>query len=150
REREHRIHSGIRNVQIKYPDLGDILVLLNHKIDQIAHSFNDPHSAQSDEIDSRPVNISASGIAFFQDSPLGHNTALEMNLTLYLDQQPLKLFGVVVDCIEQKTAEIEHYKISVEFDYIIEEDRDELVHYIMKQQNLALRKNSGLDDDLET
>ncbi len=145
---EHKIRSGIRGVEIRYPELGEILGLLNQKIEQLGHSSLEP-GPERDETEPRPVNISASGIAFFQDSPLGHNTHLEIILTLYPNNEQIKLFGLVVDCIEQKTTEIEHYKISVEFDYLVEEDREELVQYIMRQQNIALRLNSGIDDALE-
>jgi len=146
---EHKIRSGIRSVEIRYPELGEILGLLNQKIEQLGLSSRFEPAAESDETEPRPVNISASGIAFFQDTPLGHGTPLELLLTLYPDIEHIKLFGLVIDCIEQKSAEIEHYKISVEFDYLAEEDREELVQYIMRQQNIALRLNSGIDDALE-
>ncbi len=146
---EQKINSGIRNVELRYPDLGEIFNLLNQKIEQLGHSEGDLHHSKSDEMELRPVNISASGIAFFQDEPLAPNTPLELQLTLYRDKPPVQLFGQVVHCVEQQTAEIEHYKISVEFEYVVEEDREELVHYIMQQQNIALRQNSGIDDDFE-
>ena len=149
REVEQRTHSAIRNVQIKYPDLGDILTLLNKKIDQLAHNMGAPDQSESDDIEPSPVNISASGIAFFQDNSLGNNTLLEMVLTLYPELEKIRLFGYVVDCTKQKISAIEHYKVSVEFEYLVEEDRDELIQYIMKQQNISLRKNSGIDDDFE-
>ena len=146
RQLEQKIGSGIRAVEIRYPYLGEILGLLNQKIEQIGHKGGELNQTETDVIEPRPVNISASGIAFFQDSPLEHNSALELLLTLSPDNVQLKLFGLVVDCTEQKSAEIEHYKIGVEFEYLIEEDREELVQYIMRQQNIALRQNSGIDD----
>lgn len=146
---EHKIRSGIRGVEIRYPELGEILSLLNQKIEQLGHSSPELSPVEKEEIEPRPVNISASGIAFFQDSPLALNTPLEVTLTLYPDIEQIKLFGLVIGCIEQKTAEIEHYKISVEFEYLAEEDREELVQYIMRRQNIALRLQSGIDDALE-
>ena len=146
RQLEQKIGSGIRAVEIRYPYLGEILGLLNQKIEQIGHKGGELNQTETDVIEPRPVNISASGIAFFQDSPLEHNSALELLLTLSPDNVQLKLFGLVVDCTAQKSAEIEHYKIGVEFEYLVEEDREELVQYIMRQQNIALRQNSGIDD----
>jgi hypothetical protein len=147
---EHKISNGIRSIQIRNAEFGELLKLLNQKIDQLSRSNLPQHEhADDDQLEPRPVNISASGISFFQESPLSNNTTIEMHLTLYPDMRNITLFGQVVSCAEHHSAELERYKISVEFDYIVEEDRDELVHYIMRQQNLALRKSSGIDDDFE-
>lgn len=143
---EQKINSAIRGVEIRYPDLGEILSLLNQKIEQLAQSTDNDSGSESDEERPRAVNISASGISFFQDAPLGQNTSLELLLILHPNTEKLKLFGRVVDCSKQKTSDIEHYKISVEFEFLVEEDREELVQYIMQQQHIALRQNSGIDD----
>lgn len=146
---EHKILSKIRRVESRYPELGEILTLLNQKIEQLGSGSGELTPLEGDESEPRPVNISASGIAFFQDISLSLGTHLEIILTLYPDIEEIKLFGLVVDCVEQKTAETEHYKIGVEFEYLVEEDREELVQYIMHQQNIALRLHSGIDDALE-
>ncbi len=146
---EYKIRSGIRNVEIKNPGLGEILSLLNQRIEQLGHRNCEHNPLGDDEVEPRPVNISASGIAFFQDAPMACNTPLEITLTLCPDTTRIKLFGLVVDCIEQQTRDIEHYKISVEFEYLVEDDREELIQYIMRQQNIALRLHSGIEDEFE-
>jgi len=150
RDLEHKIHNAIRSLQIRNPELGNLLNLLNQRIEKISRtSHQKTIPVDNDSIEPRPVNISASGIAFFQEKPLAENTPLKMVLTLYPDMEKINLFGEVVSCVEHHSAELEHYRISVEFEYLVEEDRDELVQYIMKQQNIALRKNSGIDEDFE-
>ena len=90
----------------------------------------------------RKTLAGANGLAFWADEELKKDELVEMHLVLQPEHVFIDCFGTVVECMKTKDSEesTKKYRISVSFKLIMDEDREELVHYNFRQQSLALKR----------
>lgn len=149
-ELNQRIILSIRTVESRYPELGELLTLLNDKIDHLQASWSammsvatQNHAVISVEDDvTAAVNISGSGIALFLEKPYQSGDLLQIDLQTIPQGEKFHLFGKVVYSLKQ--SDDANYRVGVEWDYVLEADRDRVIHLVMlvQQQQLQHSRHS--------
>ncbi len=86
----------------------------------------------------REINLGAGGLAFGNDEKLSQGTLLKMNLLLSTDLLCLRLKGRVLQVSKQKEGHYS-YRISVGFVDISDNEVDQIIRHIMRQQSEQLR-----------
>ncbi|OOZ42161.1 hypothetical protein BOW53_00860 [Solemya pervernicosa gill symbiont] len=96
---------------------------------------------------SRPVNLSAGGVAFFSANPFNRDDMLEVRLVLFPTQIGIRFIGRVVSSTTDLKDEGEQpYYISVEMDTIRDSDRDLLVKHLLHKQTVELHEQRFPDE----
>ncbi len=136
---ETRLQDLITVIGRARPEFAEAIDLLNKKISLVERMLN----ADRDNIDqgylkqpSSEVNISAGGVSFQSPNPLAKDAKLELELVLLPSYTYIKAYGKVVNTVAlEGTGE---HRISVDFDYIREDDREELIHHVLLKQSEEL------------
>ena len=88
----------------------------------------------------REVNLSGTGLAFFNDSAIEPGTLLEFCLILLPDYTFVYCLGRVVE--SRPAGDERHegsYKVAASFVLIQDDDRERLIQHNFRQQSFALR-----------
>jgi len=134
--------SALAKLKDKDEDLGTFLQHLDGKINLLLKKV-DKSPSLLDTLVLQRVSIGANGLAFWGDSEFTVNEIVEMQIVLQPEHIFINCFGSVVQCISCESEEddpSQKYRISVNFQLIMDEDREELIHYNFKQQSLALKR----------
>jgi hypothetical protein len=121
------------------PEVADYLRLIDAKIDLLAQAIM-MQGFQFKEIDTRNVNISATGIAFGCEEAFKFDDYLEIKILLVSSMAVIVTYGKVVYC-KNSQANDSHYPYIVGVDFIDmkEEDRELLIKYVVKKQLQQIR-----------
>lgn len=128
----HRIEGG-------EPDIAAYLKAINSKIDIIGKALL---SKESDLVEhpAQPVNLSASGMAFYAPEPVTKGSILELRLLLMPSFTGIVTFGEVVGCDSVKEPNDYNNLIRLNFINMVEKDRDLLIRHVIKRQGEFLKK----------
>ncbi len=129
----HRIESA-------EPDIAEYLKAINNKIDILGRAL---FSYNNDLVEqpAQPVNLSASGLAFYSSQPVVMGSLLELRLLLVPSFTGIITFGEVVGCDQvDETVGGFNYFIRVNFMHMRENDRDLLIRHVVKRQGDMLRR----------
>jgi hypothetical protein len=128
----HRIEGG-------EPDIAAYLKAINSKIDIIGKALL---AKESDLVEhpAQPVNLSASGMAFYAPEPVTKGSILELRLLLMPSFTGIVTFGEVVGC--DSVQDSDGYSNLIRLNYInmVEKDRDLLIRHVIKRQGEFLKK----------
>ncbi len=129
----HRIES-------EEPDIAEYLKAINSKIDILGRALL---SKDSDLVEqpAQPVNLSASGMAFYTSEPVKNGSLLELRVLLMQSFTGIITFGEVVGCdsVDDPVGGF-NYFIRINFKHMRESDRDLLIRHVVKRQGEFLRK----------
>lgn len=129
----HRIEGG-------EPDIAEYLKAINNKIDILGRAL----LATANDITeqpAQPVNLSASGMAFYTAKPIEHGVVLELRLLLMPSFTGIITFCEVVGCDQVEDAgEGFSFFTRVNFTHMREMDRDLLIRHVIKRQGEFLRR----------
>jgi c-di-GMP-binding flagellar brake protein YcgR len=128
----HRIEGG-------EPDIAAYLKAINSKIDIIGRALLSKDNELA-EHPAQPVNISASGMAFYSPSPVEKGAILELRLLLVPSFTGIVTFGEVVGCDSVQDPNGYSNLIRLNFINMVERDRDLLIRHVIKRQGEFLRK----------
>ncbi len=119
------------------PDIASYLRNLDNKVELLAQIclLQDQKSPLESR---REINLGAGGLAFGNDEKLSQGTLLKMNLLLSTDLLCLRLKGRVLQVSKQKEGHYP-YRISVGFVDISDNEVDQIIRHIMRQQSEQLR-----------
>lgn len=119
------------------PEWLELYQVLDAKINTLAQAMM-LIGSNVDAQNCREVNLSASGVAFEQSSPLdiAQNLAIEMYLPSTLALIPV--YGKVVNCQALREGQ---YLISVDFTHIREEEQELLIKHVVRRQWQQLQQN---------
>ncbi len=122
------------------PDIAAYLKAINNKIDILGRALLSTANDITEQ-PAQPVNLSASGMAFYSSSPIDAGVILELRLLLMPSFTGIITFCEVVGCDRVDDAE-EGFSFftRVNFTHMREKDRDLLIRHVIKRQGEFLRK----------
>lgn len=132
--------SGIMHrIEGEEPDIAEYLKAINNKIDILGRALL---SKENDLVEqpAQPVNLSASGLAFYSSEPVEKGSLLELRLLMMPSFTGIITFGDVVGCDAVNDAGGYSYFIRLNFMHMREKDRDLLIRHVVKRQGEFLRK----------
>ncbi|MEM7255063.1 MAG: PilZ domain-containing protein [Pseudomonadota bacterium] len=136
---QRRAERELEHIRRDNPHVANYLEQLNHKLDVIAHLLN----AQTTEMPARPthsVNLSASGMSFNTCEALEPGSVVELKLLVFPSHTCILALGAVVNCHSVDMPRDEFiYRVGVDFSYIREIDREQLVRHVIQKQSANLR-----------
>lgn len=114
------------------PKAAGAISLLNQKVDLIR--LGQHWSERVKELPMRRINLSATGLAFDYKESLEKGQVMECTLTLPTLAWTMTLYARVITIREEATG---HYKICLDFEFIRDEDREQLIRFnLLRQQQL--------------
>ncbi len=132
--------AGIMHrIEGEEPDIADYLKAINAKIDILGRALlsTENHLAEQP---AQPVNLSASGMAFYSSEAVENGSLLELRLLLMPSFTGIITFGEVVGCDSVSDASGYSNFIRLNFIQMREKDRDLLIRHVIKRQGEFLRK----------
>ena len=132
--------ADFNKIEKKMPELGRYLSVMQAQIDLITERLVE------DELDAaltrRAVNISAQGISFDYETAPREEALVELNLKLLPSGLRLVIIARVVKVEAQ--AESGQHRISLDFEYVHEADREILIKHVHGKQMESLSSAQGL------
>ncbi len=123
-------------INTKMPELGRYLGVLEEQIDNLTNKLI------SDENDlamtQKSVNLSAQGIAFYDDQAPGHDELVELKLKLLPSGYRLVIIARVVLVEKDQSQDQGKYRISLDFENLHEADREILIKHMHGKQMESL------------
>lgn len=135
---ESKIENGLSQLRVKDPAIAAVLENLNHKVNCVIDQLEaETRFLRRVVPPSRPVNISACGMAFESDQAIEPGRVMRLNLVLQPTDLHLSIYGEVVGC-DAPQAERSHY-VRVNFVDIDPTEQEVLIQHIVKRQGHILR-----------
>ncbi len=134
--------SGVlHRIEDEDQDVAAYLKAINNKIDIIGRALLSCDSELTEQ-PAQPVNLSASGLAFYTSEPVEVGIALELRLLLMPSFTGIIIFGEVVGCdrVDEPVDGFDHFT-RINFTHMQEKDRDLLIRHVIKRQSEVLRKH---------
>lgn len=121
-------------------DIATYLKAIDSKIDILGRALLSSDNDLTERL-AQPVNISASGLAFYTSEQLGIGAILELRLLLTPSFTGIITFGEVVGCdrVDEPADEFDHFT-RINFMHMREKDRDLLIRHALQCQSEVLRK----------
>lgn len=136
---ETNLQEVLEKVRPAEPLVVEALELINRKINLLERVVSLERAPSEDggllEHEPREINLSGGGMAIKADSPISAGANLTIDLVLLPDNDPMRIFGSVVDCREQDGL----HTISIAFEEIRQEDQDRLIQHVLRRQTAELR-----------
>ncbi len=137
-----RLQELITQIGRAREDFAEVLDLMNKKVSLLERMIN----AWMDDRETEPVienapsevTLSAGGLSFEASAPFELGAHLELELVLLPSYQYIKAYGDVVSAGEHESRQGYH-RIAVNFDWIREEDREEIIQQVFRKQAEDLR-----------
>jgi c-di-GMP-binding flagellar brake protein YcgR len=129
----------MHRIEVEEPDIAEYLKAINSKIDILGRALL---SNDNDLVDkpAQPVNLSASGMAFYSSEALEKGSLLELRLLLMPSFTGIITFGEVVGSDSVDGADGYNNFVRLNFIHMRENDRDLLIRHVIKRQGEFLRK----------
>lgn len=139
---EAELKGRLARIKPKAAEIAQTLGLLNDKLNALINLLP-LMSEQEQNIFEQPVrktNVSATGIAFFNDENLDEDAHLYLKLLLAPDYFYVAAFARVVRCEPlRRPRDGFNYRVAVEFTLISDQHRELLVKYTMSRELALLR-----------
>ncbi len=122
------------------PDIAEYLKAINNKIDILGRALLTKDNALAEQ-PAQPVNLSASGMAFYSSEPVDAGSFLELRLLLIPSFTGIVTFGEVVGCdsVDDAVGGFGYF-IRINFMHMRESDRDLVIRHVVKRQGEYLRR----------
>jgi hypothetical protein len=137
------IHSLSTRLDRRDPELTEYLRLLDTKINLIAQAvtINDD---QFSEHDAREVILSATGLAFSNETAIREGQFLELRMLLTSCMAVIVAYSRVIRCNDISDVNPQRpFEICVEYINLTEDDRELLIKHVVKRQLQQLRDRFG-------
>ncbi len=136
---ETNLQEVLEKVRPAEPLVVEALELINRKINLLERVVSLERAPGEDgdflEHEPREINLSGGGMAIKADTPISAGANLTIDLVLLPDNDPMRIFGSVVDCRVHNGL----HTISIAFEEIRQEDQDRLIQHILRRQTADLR-----------
>ena len=137
---ETHLQEVFESIRRSDPPLVEAMELINRKINLLERvvSLEQSPLEEGDYLEHEPkeINLSGGGMAITAECPLAAGANLAIDLVLLPDNDPMRIFGKVVD---SRKTEGDQYNISIAFEEIRQEDQDRLIQHVLKRQSEGLR-----------
>lgn len=127
-------HTLMARLEKGAPEVADYFKIVETQLGLVAQAIANLHPAVN-QIDTRPVTISAAGLAFRHDTALNRGQRLELRLFLSSSMLVMGVMGRVIHArhiIDDNTAQ--PFSIGVEYHGLRDEDRELLIKHVLKRQ----------------
>jgi len=140
----------LRRIEGASPDVAACIKILDRKLNILGRAFLLQEENVSNQ-PSKPVNISAGGIAFKSAELFEEGAVLELKLLLLPDMTGMVIYGEVIECtkVEEPDDTDEPHLLRLFFSDIREPDRDLLIRHVLKRQGEWLRKRRKENEDAD-
>jgi hypothetical protein len=135
-EQDRRMEVLIAENKTKFPELVELISLLNQKIERLTEI--DKVANKSITYQARAVNLSACGIGFPETDAIGVGSLLR--LFMLLDGKKLDIDGMVIACEKG----VGGFMWRVDFLHPSESAQEQLIHYLVRKQRDLLKRQRGL------
>ncbi len=132
--------ADFNRIEKKMPELARYLSVMQAQIDLITERLVEDE--QDAALTRRPVNISAQGMSFDVDSAPAESALVELNLKLLPSGLRLVIIARVIKV--ENLAESGQYRLSLDFEYVHEADREILIKHVHGKQMESLSSAQGL------
>jgi hypothetical protein len=134
------LSAAFHRIEQRDPDVADYLKALDEKINLLGQSFLAEEKALLGE-PSRPVNLSAGGLAMDVAEQLAVGDRVEVKLLLLPSYTGVLAYGEVVGVEANTKPEAGYpYHVRINFTLIRGVDQDALIRHIMRRQGEMLRQ----------
>lgn len=125
--------SLLRELRLTAPKAAGAIELLNQKVDLMRLGQSWEQNVQ--ELPVRRVNLSATGLAFEYQSSIEVGRAMRCTITLPSLVWTMQLFARVISARPLPEG---GYKICLDFEYIRDEDSEQLIRFNLQEQQKTL------------
>ncbi|MDJ0828112.1 MAG: PilZ domain-containing protein [Rhodobacter sp.] len=132
--------ADFNRIEKKMPELARYLSVMQAQIDLITERLVEDERDAA--LTQRPVNISAQGVSFDDEAAPPESALVELNLKLLPSGLRLVIIARVIKVETQ--PESEQYRISLDFEYVHEADREILIKHVHGKQMESLSSAQGL------
>ena len=132
-EQDRRMEVLIAELKHEYPDIIELISLLNLKFERLAHIEKSQKGTLT--FRAREVNISACGLAFSEAEYIGVGSQLK--LFLMLAEEKMQIDGLVIDCSKRDDG---IYVWRVDFLSLGAQEQEKLIQHIVQRQRSQLAK----------
>jgi hypothetical protein len=131
--------SLMARLERRDPEICEYLRIMDTKINLIAQAITAENGDFSEQ-DSRDVVLSATGLAFYNQSEIKNGQLIELRMLLTSCMAVIIAYARVVQCRHnpEKNAD-QPYEICVEYANLKEDDRELLIKHVVKKQLQQLR-----------
>ena len=142
-----RLSAAFHRIEQRDPDVADYLKALDEKIDLLGKSFLVAENELLEQ-PSRPVNLSAGGLALDTADPLAVGDLVEIKLLLLPSYTGVLAFGEVVGVEGSMDGDADYPNhVRINFNLIRGSDQDALIRHIMRRQGEMLRQRRQRDSE---
>lgn len=137
-EQDDQIVKLLNELKSDNPLMAQLAVLLNRKIDRIADQQvlrNDLLKRIAHRV--KEVNISACGMAFMNDEPIGEGERLRLELKLFPAEVTVQTFARIVSC--DLDEESRQYYWRMDFYSMSAHSQETLIQHIVRSQSAQLK-----------
>jgi len=126
-------------VEKKQSDVAEYLRFMDEKINSLAKLFVSKEAMLPD-VPTHNVNLSAQGMRFFSQEEYQKGGLIEMRVKLFPSKIFMMLYARVVSCIvcSDGLEQANQFLVSVDYEYIHEEDREAIIKHTHRKQLLDL------------
>lgn len=119
----------------------DFLVYIKRKLDELELILKDQKRASEFANKAITVDLGGGGLAFEWEEPIPPGSYLDILIDVPLfPKQGIRALGKVVTCDKERNRNI----VRVSFDYIKEDDREDLIKFVfIKQREILARRSLG-------
>jgi len=127
-------------------DVAAYLKAINNKIDILGRALLSNDNGLTEQ-SAQPVNLSASGLAFYTSEKVDTGAILELKLLLQPSFTGIITFGEVVgsDLVDEQVDGFDYFT-RVNFMHLRERDRDLLIRHVIIRQSEVLRRRRELSE----
>jgi c-di-GMP-binding flagellar brake protein YcgR len=127
-------HTLMARLEKGAPELADYFKIVETQLGLVAQAIANLHPTVN-QIDTRPVTISAAGLAFRHESALSPGQWLEMRMFL---SSSMVVMGVMGRVIHARPVDDDNraqpFSIGVEYHLLRDDDRELLIKHVLKRQ----------------
>ncbi|MCG8324116.1 MAG: PilZ domain-containing protein [Thiotrichales bacterium] len=121
------------------PLLAEALTLISRKFAIMELMTGDSKPEEVMQWPELEVSLSGSGIAFEVDQELLEDTPVKLEVILHPENHYITALGRVVSCRRNESGDA--FVVAVDYESISDEDREHIIHHILKRQMEDIREN---------
>lgn len=153
---EERLVFLFNEISEPLPEIAEALKLINRKVNLIGSiqqnsgELSIKGDNSSTYAPTHEVNLSGSGLAFYSPTKFSIGETMEIEFVLFPSYYNVKAIGRVVNSREDPGDEVEsRYQIAVDFVFLREEDREQIIYHVLTKQGRELKAQRELDKSVK-
>lgn len=141
---DSRLDETLYRVGSDLPGIGEIVKLLNDKIETVIEALPDFQDTRNDLVmrSSQKCELSSEGMSFGVNEPLKEGARILVRFLVLPENRLFEMFARVVRSTPVETDEMGpfSYRVGVEFHGMSAAERENLIQHLFSKQSAALRR----------